>query len=616
METTETSASESSESELSDLMNYSSSSIALSEMSLGSDKEDRSVEDKGCQTDSLPNINMMEQPPKYDLRTCVNVNQCSLNLSYQDRVSLWVRGDKVASEDLGNNNDKIWGCASGSCNTRRNLHSEDKNSVVIVSREKVTLRINPGLHERRWVTIFTLIHTHVLILIHTEQHLNNKIVIFRLSTATLYEDIEEAGEWMSKDYLKSLKSSSSSSVTSPPPLPPRLFQQAPTSRGPRVNYDKTIRRKNLNHLLGIDEQMDLNTLKDNSANMNAIKNLQEIGRVKSKKDLTKFLGLNEAKLRKRANGKKHADHRRSKSIIDNIFSATKHFKSNNNDQSCHIAESQILHRDQDQGRHRDRINLEADGAVVTKDVTQVGEDSDNLGPGGKIETGNENEKRDSIRAAAVTDKSRTSSFSSSSRSSSSSRESLGEEKSSFTKMFRNSTRRFSTSGIELMDSFRRKSSVVKKVQSSLEDIPLESSFSSDRSSPEQNNVYKDRSYIEEFIAQGLPVIPFDQPLMALIDEEPKKSLKTKNRNDDYIRVSDSLDTLIRLARGELANERTGLYSSSQSEAEEPIYIEMSKAGKPKISQAYSVAESSRASEYMDMDVVQAALSSFRYSPAL
>ena len=170
-----------------------------------------------------------------------------------------------------------------------------------------------------------------------------------------------------------------------------------------------------------------------------------------------------------------------------------------------------------------------------------------------------------------------------------------------------------------MDSFRRKSSVVKKVQSSLEDIPLESSFSSDRSSPEQNNVYKDRSYIEEFIAQGLPVIPFDQPLMALIDEEPKKSLKTKNRNEDYIRVSDSLDTLIRLARGELANERTGLYSGSQSEAEEPIYIEMSKAGKPKISQAYSVAAApseTRASEYMDMDVVQAALSSFRFSPAL
>ena len=60
------SASESSESELSDMMNYSSSSTtsttsasAMSEMSLGSDRtdsEDRGVEDKGCQTDSVPVI--------------------------------------------------------------------------------------------------------------------------------------------------------------------------------------------------------------------------------------------------------------------------------------------------------------------------------------------------------------------------------------------------------------------------------------------------------------------------------------------------------------------------------------------------------------------------------
>ena len=172
---TETSASEASESELSDMMNYSASSIALSEMSLDSDKpdpEDRSVEDKGCQTDSLPEVvenNNFLPRTKYDLRTCVNVNQCchqrpgdnSLNLSYQDRVSLWVRGDAASDLDQRNNND-LGGCEPGSeCDTRGNLHQErDKNSVVIVSREKVTLRINPGLHERRWVTIFTLIHPH------------------------------------------------------------------------------------------------------------------------------------------------------------------------------------------------------------------------------------------------------------------------------------------------------------------------------------------------------------------------------------------------------------------------------------------------------------------------
>ena len=175
---TETSASEASESELSDMMNYSASSIALSEMSLDSDKpdpEDRSVEDKGCQTDSLPEVvennNFLQSPrTKYDLRTCVNVNQCchqrpgenSLNLSYQDRVSLWVRGDAASDLDQRNNNDlNLGGCDPGSeCGTRGNLHHGDKNSVVIVSREKVTLRINPGLHERRWVTIFTLIHPH------------------------------------------------------------------------------------------------------------------------------------------------------------------------------------------------------------------------------------------------------------------------------------------------------------------------------------------------------------------------------------------------------------------------------------------------------------------------
>ena len=150
-------------------------------------------------------------------------------------------------------------------------------------------------------------------------------------------------------------------------------------------------------------------------------------------------------MRKRSNGKKHADHRRSKSIIDNIFSATKHFKSNNNDQSCHIAESQVLHRDQDQGRHRDKINLEADDADIKKDVTQVREESDHFVPGQNIVSGNENEKRDSIRGA-VSEKSRTSSFSSvaSSRSSTSSRESLTEEKSSFTKIFRNYSLRIQT----------------------------------------------------------------------------------------------------------------------------------------------------------------------------
>ena len=456
-------------------------------------------------------------------------------LSYQDRVSLWVRGDRAEE----NNN---------------------TGHVVIVSREKVTLRINPG-HQRR------------------------------LSTSTLYEDIEEAGEWLSPDYLRSLR-------PAPPPLPPRQPAPAP---GPRL-----LKRKNLNHLLGIDQQMDLNILRDNCANLAAIRNLQELGRVKSRKDLTKFLGINEAKLRKRSVGKKHADHRRSKSIIENIFNATKHFKStkdNNNDQSCLSESLSHLDRDQDQGRSEE-INLE-NAAEDKRDVTRAGEELDHLLTSHKIARGNENGKKDVANRDVLSDKSRTSSFSSvsSSRSSSSSQESL-EEKSSFTKIFRNSSRRFSTSGIELMESLKRKSTFGKKYQSSLEDIPLESSLTDD-------SVYRDKSYIEEFIARGMPVIPFDQPLMALLDskQEPHPKKSFKSRSDDYISVSDSLDTLIKLAKGELFQESTAAASPPVlSCGEEPIYIEMSKGTSSLSSEAKP-----NYSEYMDMDVVQSALSNFRFT---
>ena len=458
-------------------------------------------------------------------------------LSYQDRVSLWVRGDRAEE----NNN---------------------TGPVVIVSREKVTLRINPG-HQRR------------------------------LSTSTLYEDIEEAGEWLSPDYLRSLR-------PAPPPLPPRQPAPAPAP-GPRL-----LKRKNLNHLLGIDQQMDLNILRDNCANLAAIRNLQELGRVKSRKDLTKFLGINEAKLRKRSVGKKHTDHRRSKSIIENIFNATKHFKStkdNNNDQSCLSESLSHLDRDQDQGRSEE-INLE-NAAEDKRDVTRAGEELDHLLTSHKIARGNENGKKDVANRDVLSDKSRTSSFSSvsSSRSSSSSQESL-EEKSSFTKIFRNSSRRFSTSGIELMESLKRKSAFGKKYQSSLEDIPLESSLTDD-------SVYRDKSYIEEFIARGMPVIPFDQPLMALLDskQEPHPKKSFKSRSDDYISVSDSLDTLIKLAKGELFQESTAAASPPVlSCGEEPIYIEMSKGTSSLSSEAKP-----NYSEYMDMDVVQSALSNFRFT---
>merc|ERR1711953_671056 len=92
--------------------------------------------------------------------------------------------------------------------------------------------------------------------------------------------------------------------------------------------DTNIKRKNLNHLLGIDEALDLNILRRNNANINAVKNLQEKGRVRNKKDLTKFLGINDVKLRKKPLNKNHPAHqRRSKSVIENIFQASRQRKS-------------------------------------------------------------------------------------------------------------------------------------------------------------------------------------------------------------------------------------------------------------------------------------------------
>ena len=470
----------SSDSEVSEA-HYSSSSITLSDIS-----SERSMSDKSVQTD-------LECEPRRRTKyspTCVNVN-----LTYQDRVSLWVDG-RPASPSTNNDNDHL---------QSQPQNQENKNFVVIAGKEKVTLRINPGRQERR------------------------------LSDATLYEDIEEASEWLSEEYLRSLQ------AVAPPPLPPRHLRN-----GSEFSGEKSVRRKNLNHLLGIDEELDLNVLRRNNANSNAVRNLQEKGRVRNKKDLTKFLGINDVKLRKKPLNKNHqTHHRRSKSVIENIFQASKHRKSAKDcpDQSRLQESFNQFEGDQDQGRW-EKINPEKRPVESRRDVTRI-EDSDHLKTSLRIVCGNENDEKEVSNKDLAYDKSRTSSFSSvsSTRSSSSSKESLT-EKSAFSKLFRHSSRRFSTSGIELMQSLRLKSnSGGKYQQSSLIDISTESS-----SAP----CHHDRSYIEDFIARGMPVIPFDQPLMALMDSKQEKTGKRtggKNvgrREEDYTSVSDSLDAIFKL----------------------------------------------------------------------
>ena len=132
----------------------------------------------------------------------------------------------------------------------------------------------------------------------------------------------------------------------------------------------------------------------------------------------------------------------------------------------------------------------------------------------------------------------------------------------------------------------------------MDDLGIESSLN--------ESIYKDESCIQEFLDKGMPVIPFDQPLMALMDvkSEVVTSVKEKEiiseETTDYVSVSDSLETLIKLAKGELSND------SSIEASEEPIYIEMSQA-------STSQATKPNFNEYMDMDVVQKALSQFKFS---
>jgi len=569
-----------SESDLSDstsVLNYSNSSITLSEMSVSSDKSEESYEEstkkmlnKGVQvnmklcyqdimTQYYANLQYFgqcsttkfenQQTSKLTNSTLVNIN-CAPN----NRVSLWVDGE----ENENHNQDQ---------NEKQNIdlnQSESTNSVVILSKEKVTLRINPGNQERR------------------------------LSDATLYEDIEDAAEFFSTNFCQSV---------SPPPLPPRLVRSQS-----EFNCDKMVKRKNLNHHLGIDDQIDLNNVKD--ANANTLRNLQENGRVRSKKDLTKFLGINDVKLRKKPLIKKYTDHRRSKSIIDNILSAKKHFRSAKDNDQSNLDESfdqfVTFLKDQDQqlkGQIK-RTNLEK-YLGPERDVLVI-EDLDNLDASKKIVLGNENDDEDVFNTGEVYDKCRTSSFSSvtsshSSSSTQSSSESSSAKESSFSKILRKSSRRFSTSGIELMESIRRKSSFGKKshLKSSMNDLPLDLSMN--------DSTYKDESCIQEFVAKGMPVIPFDQPLMALLNvKQDISSTQQKDflvtENEDYISVSDSLETLIKLAKGELSND------GAITTPEEPIYIEMSQS-------ATSQATKPNFNEYMDMDVVQKALSQFKFSPS-
>ena len=101
--------------------------------------------------------------------------------------------------------------------------------------------------------------------------------------------------------------------------------------------------------------------------------------------------------------------------------------------------------------------------------------------------------------------------------------------------------------------------------------------------------------------------------MALMDSKHekvgKKNVQRREEDLDYTSsVSDSLDTLIKLAQQQLS-------TSSHSANEEPIYIEMTKASSSLSNKINNNNDFTKLNynEYMDMDVVQTALSSFKFN---
>ena len=101
--------------------------------------------------------------------------------------------------------------------------------------------------------------------------------------------------------------------------------------------------------------------------------------------------------------------------------------------------------------------------------------------------------------------------------------------------------------------------------------------------------------------------------MALMDSKHekvgKKNVQRREEDLDYTSsVSDSLDTLIKMAQQQLS-------TSSHSANEEPIYIEMTKASSSLSNKINNNNDFTKPNynEYMDMDVVQTALSSFKFN---
>jgi len=486
-----------------------------------------------------------------DEDSCMNYNFKST--SQNNKVCLWV--------PYNGSNDY---CINYDYSSTSSSDDSGLGGVAILGQDRVRIRVSP------------------------ERMRKEEIEERRESIATLYEEIDDVEGYFEE--------SSSFREAMPPPLPPRLFKSKSMH-----NVVSKMKRKNLFQHLGLSQKNEDDAVV--SAKKIALDNMRRnvSGEFSRKKDLTKYLGFEDNKIAGLKVGNKlegvcktKRRHTFSKALKEGTLfgQKTKKVESESlHDESFEELLSFIETQESRSSNDKKKNLQKLLGFSETElNVCETELDLRNTPNYEELKYLNNN----------YTPKPRASSFSSTSTVSSSSSLSSTElsisvsqspslRTSSFSKLIRKS-RRFSMSGLEMMGSIRRKSSLSGKP--SLQSL--------DDELTEENSETNDIDFgIEESMQRNMPVIPF-----VIIEEDLKTKAKTTSSKteklddierevDELYQNKDSLDYLINLAKNEMVKDR----SKSPVEIDEPIYMEMSH-------QYHQQNQQPNFQEYMDMNNVQ------------
>jgi len=501
-----------------------------------------------------------------DEDSCMNYNFKST--SQNNKVCLWV--------PYNGSNDY---CINYDYSSTSSSDDSGLGGVAILGQDRVRIRVSP------------------------ERMRKEEIEERRESIATLYEEIDDVEGYFEE--------SSSFREAMPPPLPPRLFKSKSMH-----NVVSKMKRKNLFQHLGLSQKNEDDAVV--SAKKIALDNMRRnvSGEFSRKKDLTKYLGFEDNKIAGLKVGNKlegvcktKRRHTFSKALKEGTLfgQKTKKVESESlHDESFEELLSFIETQESRSSNDKKKNLQKLLGFSETElNVCETELDLRNTPNYEELKYLNNN----------YMPKPRASSFSSTSTVSSSSSlsstelsisvsdavstlQSPSSRTSSFSKLIRKS-RRFSMSGLELMGSIRRKSSLSGKPSlQSLDDKTNEDLT-------EENSETQDIDFgIEESLQRNMPVIPFGKPTWVIVEEDLRNQAKNTSTNtekndvierevDEPYQTKDSLDYLINLAKNEMVKDR----SKSPTEVDEPIYMEMSH-------QYHQQNQQPNFQEYMDMNNVQ------------